>query len=31
MYKKDIALNDLEWLICHETKPNETKRLPNQR
>ena len=22
MYKKDMALNNLEWLICHKTKPN---------
>ena len=22
MYKKDLALNDLLWLICHKTKPN---------
>ena len=22
MYKKDLALNDLQWLICHQTKPN---------
>ena len=21
MYKKDLALNDLPWLICHKTKP----------
>ena len=21
MYKKDLALNDLQWLICHKTKP----------
>ena len=25
MYKKDLALNDLQWLICHKTKPNETQ------
>ena len=24
MYKKDLALNDLQWLICHKTKPNQT-------
>ena len=23
MYKKDMALNNLQWLICH--KPNQTK------
>ena len=22
MYKKDLTLNDLEWLIYHKTKPN---------
>ena len=22
MYKKDLALNSLQWLICHKTKPN---------
>ena len=21
----DLALNDLEWLICHKTKPNQTQ------
>ena len=24
-YKKDLALNNLQWLICHKTKPNQTK------
>ena len=24
----DLALNNLQWLICHKTKPNQTK--PNQ-
>ena len=24
MYKKDLALNDLQWLICHKTKPNQS-------
>ena len=23
-YKKDLALNDQQWLICHKTKPNQT-------
>ena len=23
MYKKDLALNDLQWLTCHKTKPNK--------
>ena len=22
MYKKDLALNNQQWLICHKTKPN---------
>ena len=22
MYKEDLALNNLQWLICHKTKPN---------
>ena len=26
--KKDLALNNLQWLICHRIKPNQTK--PNQ-
>ena len=25
MYKKDLALNKLQWLICHKTKQNQTK------
>ena len=25
MYKKDLTLNNLQWLICHKTKPNQTK------
>ena len=24
MYKNDLALNNLQWLICHKTKPNQT-------
>ena len=24
MYKDDLALNNLQWLICHKTKPNQT-------
>ena len=24
----DLALNNQQWLICHKTKPNQTK--PNQ-
>ena len=23
MYKKDLALNNLQWLICHKTQPNQ--------
>ena len=25
MYKPDFALNNLQWLICHKTKPNPVK------
>ena len=25
MYKNDLVLNDLEWLIYHKTKPKQTK------
>ena len=25
MYKNDLALNNPQWLICHKTKPNQTK------
>ena len=24
MYKEDLALNNLQWLICHKTKPKQT-------
>ena len=24
VYKKDLALNNLQWLICHKMKPNQT-------
>ena len=24
MYKKDLALKNLEWLICHKTQPEQT-------
>ena len=27
MYKKDLASNNLQWLICHKTKPNQTTHL----
>ena len=23
MYKQDLALDNLQWLICHKTKPNQ--------
>ena len=23
MCKKDLALNNLQWLICHKPKPNK--------
>ena len=26
MYEEDLALNNLQWLICYKTKRNETKR-----
>ena len=25
LYKMDLALNNLQWLMCHKTKPNQTK------
>ena len=25
MYKKNLALNNLQWLICHKTELNQTK------
>ena len=25
MYKEDLALNNLQWLICHKTQPNQAK------
>ena len=24
MYKENLALNNLQWLICHKTQPNKT-------
>ena len=27
MYKKDLALNNLKWLIWHKTKPNQSQYL----
>ena len=29
MYKNDSTLNNLQWLVCHETKPNQTKQNVN--
>ena len=23
MYKEDLVLNNLQWLICHKTQPNQ--------
>ena len=23
MYKEDLTLNNLQWLICHKTQPNQ--------
>ena len=28
MYKDDLALNNIQGLVCHKTKPNQTK--PNR-
>ena len=25
VYEPDLALNNLQWMICHKTKPNQTK------
>ena len=25
MYKEDLALNDLQWMMCHKTKSKQTK------
>ena len=25
MYKLDLALNNLQWLVCHKAKPNPTR------
>ena len=24
MYVEDLALNNLQWLMCHKTQPNQT-------
>ena len=31
MYKKDFALNDLRWLICHETKTKIKSTTPDKK
>ena len=28
MYKNVLGINNLQWLICHKTKLNQTKFLP---
>ena len=25
MLKQDLALDNQQWLMCHKTKPNQTK------
>ena len=30
MNEKDLALNNLQWLICYKTKPKQTETKPNQ-
>ena len=25
MYKENLTLNNLQWWICHKTKPSQTK------
>ena len=27
MYKEDLSLDNLQWLICHKTRPNQTIQL----
>ena len=27
MYEQDLALNNLQWLICHKTKPNKFEQM----
>ena len=27
MFKKDLSLNNLQWLICHKTKPKHTRQI----
>ena len=30
MYKKDLTLNDWQWLICHKAKLNQTKQIKRE-
>ena len=30
IYKQDLALNNQQWLICHQSKPNQTKPLNHE-
>ena len=30
MYKPDLVLNNLHWLICHKTKPMKCRGLQNE-
>ena len=30
MYKRGLVSNNLQWLICHKTKPNQTKPIPKR-
>ena len=25
MYKEELALNNLQWSMCHKTQPNQTE------
>ena len=29
MYEEDLALNNLQWLICYKTQPNQNQNLQN--
>ena len=31
MYKEDLALNNLQWLTCHKTQPNQSKQNKNEK
>ena len=30
MYQKDLALNNLQWLMCYKTQPNQPKPISKQ-